>query len=102
MEIRNRLIAVVFAVVFVGTFLLFGTALLGASFGEEPPAALIDMPEATRLVLAEFPNARIVEIELDREHGHFVYEVELITTEGQKKEVHINATTGRIEKVERD
>ena len=98
MDIRNRLLAGAL----VGTFVLFGTALLDASFGEEPHTAIIDMPEATRIILTEFPNARILEIELDREHGHFVYEVELITAEGKKKEVHINAATGRIEKVERD
>lgn len=98
MDIRT----IILALVLVGTLLLFGVAFLGASFGEELQSPPIGVPEATRIILTEFPNARILEIELDHEHGRLVYEVELITAEGQKKEVHVNATTGRIEKIEHD
>ncbi len=51
---------------------------------------------------AQFPNARALEIELDTEDGKLVYEVELITAEGQKRELHVNAVTGTIEKIKHD
>ena len=98
MDIRTIILAVALATILV----LFGIGMFGTSFGEERQTAAVDMQEATRIVLTEFPNARIVEMELDREHGQLVYEVELVTAEGQKKEVHVNATTGRIEKIQQD
>ncbi len=30
------------------------------------------------------------------------YEVELVTADGQKKALHVNATTGQVEKIEHD
>lgn len=98
MDLRIAILAVALATILI----LFGIGMFGISFGEERQTSAIDMQEATRIVLTEFPNARILEMELDREHGRLVYEVELITAEGQKKELHVNATTGRIEKMEHD
>ena len=98
MDLRTAILALFLIV----TLLLFGIGMFGISVGEERQPPAVDMQAATRIVLTEFPNARIVEMELDREHGQLVYEVELVTAEGQKKEVHINATTGRIKKIEHD
>ena len=98
MDIRTAILAVTLATILI----FFGIGMFGISFGEEPHTHALDMQEATRIVLTEFPNARIQEIELDTEDGRLVYEVELVTAEGQKKELHVNATTGRIEKVEHD
>lgn len=98
MDIRTIILAVALATILI----LFGIGMFGISFGEERQMPAVDLQEATRIVLTEFPNARIVEMELDKEHGQLVYEVELVTAEGQKKEVHVNATTGRIEKIEQD
>ena len=98
MDIRTAMLAVALATILI----FFGIGMFGISFGEEPHTPVLDMQEATRIVLTEFPNARIQEIELDTEDGRLVYEVELVTAEGQKKELHVNATTGRIEKVEHD
>jgi len=39
---------------------------------------------------------KILEIELDREHGKIVYEVEILTKNGIVKEVYIDAETGEI------
>lgn len=75
---------------------------VGMGYGDERQAPAVDMQEATRIVLTEFPNARILEMELDTEDGRLVYEVELITAEGHKKEMQVNATTGRIEKIKHD
>lgn len=98
MDIKTAILGLVLFV----TLLIFGMGLLGVSFGEELQSPAIDMRQATQIVMEQFPQARILEIELDREHGRLVYEVELITAEGQKREVHVNATTGRIEKIEHD
>lgn len=81
---------------------LIEIGMFARGYAGEPTAAVIDMREATGIVLAEFPNARIVEIELDREDGRLVYEVELVTPEGREKEVHVDAVTGRLVKVEHD
>jgi uncharacterized membrane protein YkoI len=69
---------------------------------EEGRQPKIDRQEATVLVLIAFPNSRILEMELESEDGNLIYEVELMTEEGQKKEVHINAMNGDIEKVVHD
>ncbi len=98
MEIRTVILALVLFV----SLLVFGIGLFGVSFGEEPHSPAVDMRQATQIVLEQFSHARILEMELDTDDGRFVYEVELITAEGQKREVHVNATTGRIEKVEHD
>jgi uncharacterized membrane protein YkoI len=97
MDFRTAILAVALAVI----FLLFGIGMFGISFGEEQTPA-VGMQEAVRIVLTQFPSARISEIELETEDGRLVYEVELITAEGQKKELHVNAMTGGIEKVEHD
>ena len=82
-------------VVALGTIvILFGIGMFGISFGEERQTASVDMQEATRIVLTEFPNTGIVEMERDREHGHLMYEVELVTAEEQKKHVHVNNPSG--------
>jgi len=98
MDIRTGILGLALFVI----LLMFGMGLFGISFGEEPQPRAVDMEQATQIVMEQFPHARILEMELDTEHGRFVYEVELITAEGQKREVHVNATTGRIEKIEHD
>ncbi len=98
MDVRTVILALALASILI----LFGIGMFGISFGEERQTPAIDLQEAARIVLTQFPNARILEMELDREHGRLMYEVELVTAEGQKKELHVNAATGRIEKIERD
>lgn len=85
------------AVVLISFFVLFALGL-----ADEKQQPVIGTEEATRIALAQFPNARIKEIELETEDGRLVYEVELVTADGQKKELHINAATGRIEKIKND
>lgn len=98
MDIRTVILALV---IFV-SLLLFGIGLFRVSFGEELQSPAVDMRQATQIVLEQFPHARILEMELETDDGRLMYEVELITAEGQKKEVYVNATTGRLEKVEPD
>lgn len=81
---------------------VLGFSQLGLASDDERAQPKIDTQEATRIVTTQFPNARIREMELDSEDGRLVYEVEFLTQEGQKKEVHVDAMTGTISKVEND
>jgi uncharacterized membrane protein YkoI len=94
MDLRTAILAVALAAILI----LFGVGMFGVSFGEERQTPAVDMQEAKRIVLMQFPNARIREIELETEDGRLVYEVELTTAEGEKKELHVNAMSGKIEK----
>ena len=42
----------------------------------------------------------IVEVELDREHGRLIYEVEVLTSSGRVRKVEIDARTGDVLEVE--
>ena len=86
MDIRTAILAVALGTIVI----LFGIGMFGISFGEERQTAAGDMQETTRSVLTEFPNAGILEMGRDREHGQFVYEMELVSAEEQKKNVQVN------------
>ncbi|WP_439888533.1 PepSY domain-containing protein [Pseudomonas sp. MBLB4123] len=77
----------------------------------------LDQDEALRLRLAgviqplehlllhvwqRHPGATLLEAELEREGDALVYEVELLTAEGQVREVELDARDGRILKDEED
>lgn len=47
-------------------------------------------------------NARLLEAELEREHGRYVYELEMITADGRMIEVMVDAATGTILEVEQE
>lgn len=42
----------------------------------------------------------IIDIELEREHGQLIYEVEVLTRTGRVRKVEINARSGRVLEVE--
>jgi len=49
------------------------------------------------------PNeGRVLEVELEREHGQFVYEIEVLNTDGQVKEYIFNAMDGKLLGVENE
>ena len=50
---------------------------------------------------AEKPG-EVLETELDREHGRYVYEVEIVDEAGQVWEIKLDAKTGKLMKMERD
>ncbi len=47
-------------------------------------------------------SATLLEVELEREHGLYVYEFELITPEGRILEILVDAATGEILEEEED
>ena len=62
---------------------------------------VIPLAEIIPVILNEF-DARLLEAEFEREHGTYVYELELITGTGRMIEVMVDATTGEILEVEQE
>ncbi|BCA27981.1 peptidase YpeB-like protein [Pseudomonas sp. SLBN-26] len=52
--------------------------------------------------LGLYPGARLLEAELEEEDDIYVYEVELLTTDGVVRELELDARDGRILKDEED
>ena len=46
--------------------------------------------------LPELQQARILEVELEREHGRYVYEVEILTGDGRVQELQLDAASGEL------
>jgi uncharacterized membrane protein YkoI len=47
-------------------------------------------------------NGRILEVELEERHDHYLYEIELLDQTGRVWEMRIDAVTGRLLKSERE
>jgi uncharacterized membrane protein YkoI len=52
--------------------------------------------------LDRYPGAKLLEAELEEKHDVYVYEVELLTTEGLVRELDLDATTGQLLKDKED
>lgn len=61
----------------------------------------ITMQEAMNIAVERVPG-QIVKVELERENGIWVYEVDIITSQGVKYEVEVDVNTGNIVQVELD
>jgi uncharacterized membrane protein YkoI len=53
-------------------------------------------------VRAQYPDAQILEVELEQEDGLYYYEIELLTTQGEVLELEIDAASGALLAVEKD
>ena len=75
------------------------------------PARDLDQDEALRLrkagvilpleqlvqqALGRHPGAKFLEAELEEHQGRYKYEVEVLTLEGQVREIEMDASTGRL------
>lgn len=62
------------------------------------------MPLENLLVIVQqrHPSSRLLEVELEEDDDIYVYDVELITTEGVVRELEIDASTGQLLKDEED
>jgi uncharacterized membrane protein YkoI len=54
------------------------------------------------IVQARHPSSRLLEVELEEDDDIYIYEVELITSQGVVRELEIDATTGQLLKDEED
>ncbi|AWY40269.1 peptidase [Pseudomonas putida] len=101
------------------SFLLLSTActLALVTFCPVTLARDLDQDEALRLrqqgvilpleqvlhhALDRYPGARLLEVELEEKHDVYIYEVELLTTEGVVRELDLDAATGRLLKDKED
>jgi len=46
--------------------------------------------------MSRHPGARLLEVELEREHGQLIYEIELLTTAGVVRELTFDARSGQL------
>lgn len=82
--------------------MLLATSAIGAHSAQSAPAAAnLDMAKAIEIALKEVPGT-VQESELEKEDGKQVYEIEILTADGQEMEVEIDAETGAVLKVEAD
>lgn len=61
----------------------------------------ISIEEAIQIGREQMPG-QVVKVELERKGGRLIYEVDIISTQGPKYEVKIDATTGEVIEVELD
>lgn len=52
--------------------------------------------------LERYPKARLLELELEEKHGRYIYEVELLTAQGQVRELKFDASKGDLLEDEED
>lgn len=56
--------------------------------------AIQSLEQFIRAALARYPEAKMLEAELEEKHGIYVYEIELLTQEGVVRELKFNAQGG--------
>jgi len=90
----------------LATCLLLTNTVLGRDIGPgealelRKKNALIPLEHILAAVSKRYPESRLLEVELEEEHGLFLYEVEILTNRQQVRELEIDAGTGSIIKDE--
>lgn len=74
----------------VATVSLFAVPLVSAA------ANNISYSEAVAVAQAKYPKAKITQLELDREKGKYVYDMEFVNTDRKEYDVKVDAQTGKI------
>jgi uncharacterized membrane protein YkoI len=62
--------------------------------------AILPLEQLMQPALDRYPGARLLEAELEEHDDHYIYEVELLTTEGVVREIKLDAATGKFLKDE--
>lgn len=63
---------------------------------------IMPLEQLLEAALGRHPGARLLEAELEQEHGRYEYEVEILTPEGVVREIKFDAATGALLKDEED
>jgi uncharacterized membrane protein YkoI len=63
---------------------------------------ILPLEQLLQQALDRYPGAKLLEAELEEKHDVYIYEVELLTTEGVVRELDLEATTGRLLKDKED
>jgi len=98
-SVKSRLAWVFVGLVLISGAVLFtGTPQATASDDHDKARLLRDdgriMPLADILQHPELQGKRVIEAELEREHGRLVYELEVLDIDGRVRERYFDAATG--------
>ncbi|MEX3777330.1 PepSY domain-containing protein [Pseudomonas sp. MYb118] len=63
---------------------------------------ILPLEQLLQQAMDRYPGAKLLEAELEEKHDVYIYEVELLTTEGVVRELDVNASTGQLLKDEED
>ena len=63
---------------------------------------ILPLEQLLQQALNRYPGAKLLEAELEKKHDVYIYEVELLTTEGVVRELDIEAATGELLKDKED
>jgi uncharacterized membrane protein YkoI len=63
---------------------------------------ILPLEQLLQQALDRYPGAKLLEADLEEKHDAYIYEVELLTTEGVVRELDIDAATGRLLKDKED
>lgn len=58
--------------------------------------AILGLEQVLEAALGRYPGAELLEAELEEKHGHYCYEIELLTVDGVARELDVDARDGRI------
>ncbi|ARB30808.1 PepSY domain-containing protein [Pseudomonas tolaasii] len=94
--------------VMVLVLLAFCSGLAARDLNQDEALALrqqgviLPLEQLLQQAMARYPGSRLLEAELEKKHGQYAYEVELVTTEGVVREIKLDATTGVLLKDKED
>lgn len=57
---------------------------------------ILGLEQVLETALGRYPGAELLEAELGEKHGHYRYEIELLTVDGVARELDVDARDGRI------
>lgn len=63
---------------------------------------ILPLEQLLQQALDRHPGAKLLEAELEEKHGVYIYEVELLDTDGVVRELDLEAKTGRLLKDKED
>ena len=63
---------------------------------------ILPLEQLLQQALDLYPGAKLLEAELEEKHDVYIYEVELLTTEGVVRELDLDARTGQLLKDKED
>ena len=77
------------------------TTIMNWRTGSRRRAAFALSPRSSPPCKPKFPG-EMIEVELDREDGAYVYELKILRSDGKIQEIEVDAATGQITKIEDD
>ncbi|WP_223414051.1 MULTISPECIES: PepSY domain-containing protein [unclassified Pseudomonas] len=63
---------------------------------------ILPLEQVVKQALERYPGSKLLEAELEEKHDVYIYEVELLTTEGVVRELDLDAATGKLLKDKED